>query len=98
MKYKAKSVMVGRVKDKENEDYPYFIQIKLFNVNDAHKTTEVPTKILEYHNAMSVVMTGIPVKYLPRGSDLILNDVEEVEVEEVKKEGDHGSKILVKVL
>ncbi|MFA5142165.1 MAG: hypothetical protein WC471_04310 [Candidatus Woesearchaeota archaeon] len=81
MKYKAKSIIVCRRKESpENDEYPYMVEVKLFKINDAHKTVEVPTKTLEFHNVMSVVFKNHDVKYLPRGSDIVVNDLKEIDV------------------
>ncbi len=81
MKYKAKSIIVCRRKDSsEDDEYPYMVEVKLFKINDAHKTTEVPFKTLEFREVMSVVFKNHDVKYLPRGSDLVLNDLKKFNI------------------
>jgi hypothetical protein len=85
MKYKAKSIIVCRRKDNpDNDEYPYLIEVKLFKINDAHKTTEVPFKTLEFKNVMSVVFKNREVKYLPRGSDIIVNDLSEFSISQAE--------------
>lgn len=97
MKYKAKSVMVCRKKDVSctSDDMPYIVEIKFFNVNDPHKTTEVPFKHLEFKQIMSVVFKGLEVKYLPRGSDLVLNNLEEINVSKIRSKVYNNYKIVI---
>ncbi|MBS3112920.1 hypothetical protein J4418_02485 [Candidatus Woesearchaeota archaeon] len=98
MDYKVKSVLVCRKKDPLADvegDMPYMVEIKLFNVNDPHKTIEVPFLHLEYNNVMSVVFKGLEVKYLPRGSDLVLNDLEKVSISKVRSKVHNNYKIVI---
>ncbi len=97
MKYKAKSIMVCRKKDPSvgEDDMPYMVEVKLFKVNDAHKTTEVPFKHLEFTKTMSVVFKGHEVKYLPRGSDLVLNNLKEVSIKRVRSKVHNNYKIVI---
>lgn len=85
MKYKAKSIFVCRAKNYNKADdldmYPYYIQVKFFNINDPHKSTEMPVQILEF-KALSAYFKGFKeAKFLPWGNDLLFNDTKEVEVE-----------------
>ena len=78
MEYKAKSIIVSRNKDRRrgaSPEFPYFVMVKLFNVNDPHKTTRVPRQTLEFVKVKNVVFRNKDVKYLPLGSDIVINDL-----------------------
>tara|TARA_Y100000296_G_C5008662_1_gene173947 strand:+ start:178 stop:471 length:294 start_codon:yes stop_codon:yes gene_type:complete len=88
-KYKGKSMFVSRAKNYNKKDdldmYPYFIHVKFFKINDAHKTTETPFQILEFR-VLSVYFKGFKdSKFLPWGNDLLFNDITEVEIEQKNK-------------
>lgn len=84
-KYKTKSMLLCRAKNYNVGDdtdlYPYFIQLKLFKINDPHKTTERPIQIFEFR-ALSAYFHGFKeVKFLPWGNDVLYNDLTEIQVE-----------------
>jgi len=81
MKYKTKSIIIGRMKrpSKEDEDYPCFIN--LFNMNDPHKSGKVPEKMLDFPTVHKIMIKGLDVNYLLPGNDLVINDLEFVEIE-----------------
>ncbi len=80
MKYKVKSIIIGRMKkeSEESDTRPCFVS--LFDVNDPHKSGKVPMKILEF-KPHRVIMKGLIVKYLPTGNDLVINDLSEIDIE-----------------
>lgn len=81
MKHTTKSIIIGRMKrpNKEEEVYPCFIS--LFDINDPHKTGEVPKKKLEYERIEKVIIKGLDINYLLAGNDLLINDLQEVEID-----------------
>ena len=82
MEYKTTSIIVGRMKrkDKEEIDYPCFIT--LFDINDPHKTAEVPKKRLDFDHVEKVVIrTPKVLNYLLAGNDLVVNDLVSINVE-----------------
>ncbi|MEA3430368.1 MAG: hypothetical protein U9R08_03780 [Nanoarchaeota archaeon] len=83
MEYETKSVIVDRKKDKEHLDkeLPYNVEIKFFAINNPHMTDEVPRETLEYENIHRVIMKGFDVNFLPRGADILLNDLTKIKVE-----------------
>ncbi|MBW3015621.1 hypothetical protein KY330_04320 [Candidatus Woesearchaeota archaeon] len=83
MEYETKSIIVDRKKDKEHPDkeLPYNVEVKLFGMNNPHLTDEVPTESLEFENIHRVIMKGFEVNFLPRGADLIMNDLTKIKVE-----------------
>ncbi|MDP2909208.1 MAG: hypothetical protein Q8N77_05360 [Nanoarchaeota archaeon] len=85
MKYKTKSIIVGRKKGEEGSDTkPCFIA--LFDVNDPHKKNVVPKEIIEYDKVHKIILKGFNVNYLLPGNDLVINDLEFIKV---VKEGPH---------
>ncbi|MBN1385461.1 hypothetical protein JW968_00610 [Candidatus Woesearchaeota archaeon] len=79
MNYKTKSIVIGRKKRVEDH-YPVFIH--LFEINDPHLTDKVPFEMLEYDNIQKVELCGLCVEYWPFGSDIVINDLESIEVEQ----------------
>ncbi|MBW3003976.1 hypothetical protein KY328_02255 [Candidatus Woesearchaeota archaeon] len=95
MEYQTKSIIVDRKKDKEHPDkeMPYNVEIKFFGLNNPHMTDEVPVKNLEFENIHRVIIKGFEVNFLPRGADILLNDVDKVDVEH----DPHGHVIITKI-
>jgi hypothetical protein len=81
MKYKAKSIIIGRKKrpNKEQEDYPCFIN--LFTMNDPHKSGKVPEKMLDFPKIHKVMIRGLDVNYLLPGNDIVINNLKSVDIE-----------------
>lgn len=80
--------MLMREKDYKNyetKEVPYDVVIKFFDINDPHKTTEIPKEELRYENIHRVLLKNLEVKYLPVGNDLVMNDVGKIKID--KKEG-----------
>lgn len=73
----TKSILISRLPRQENNEYKS-VSIKLFNVNDPHKTLEEPTQTLEFHNIEKVRIRRMNVSYYTEGNDLIVNHLEEV--------------------
>ena len=85
MKYKTKSIIIGRKKGEEGSDTkPCFIA--LFDVNDPHKKNVVPKEIIDYDKVHKIMLKGFDVNYLLPGNDLVINDLEFIQIE---KEGPH---------
>ena len=80
-KYKTKSVIIGRMKrkDKNRDDYPCFIS--LFDINDPHKSGQVPKKMFDFDSVHKIVLTGFDVNYLPAGNDLVINNLDYIDIE-----------------
>lgn len=85
MKYKTKSIIIGRKKGEEGSDTkPCFIA--LFDVNDPHKKNVVPKEIIEYDKVHKIMLKNFDVNYLLPGNDLVINDLKFIQIE---KEGPH---------
>ena len=86
MKHAAKSIIIGRKPRLDKDDYsnrPCFISF--FDINNPHKSSVAPKKILDFQKANRVIIKGMDVNFLLMGGDLLVNDLEFVEVHE--KEG-----------
>lgn len=81
MKYETKSIIFGRKKreNKTDEDYPLFVH--LFDVNNPHRTSEVPKQMLDFPHTHKVIIKGLDTNYLLAGSDTVINNLVEVEIE-----------------
>lgn len=89
MKYKTKSMMVGRKPRVGNNKYKTAV-IGLFDANNPHKIGAAPTKVLDFQNIEKVRIRNMNVSYYLEGNDIIINDLEEVDI----IEEDH--KIIIK--
>jgi len=86
MEYKTKSVIIGRMKRPSNEDTKVPCFVALFDVNDPHKTGDVPKKRLEFQQKDRIDIKGMDVSYLLAGNDLVINNLESISVEEYKND------------
>ena len=85
MKYEAKSIIIGRMKRKnDDEEYPCFVH--LFSMNDPHKSGQVPDKMLDFEEVHKIIITGFDVNYLLEGNDIVINDLDYFEL---KQDGPH---------
>ncbi|MBI2663630.1 hypothetical protein HYX15_03830 [Candidatus Woesearchaeota archaeon] len=84
MKYKARSIVVGRMKrdekDKEKDDMFRPCFIALYDFNDPHLKAEPPKQILEFKKIDKVNIDRCAINYLLAGNDLVVNDLQYVEV------------------
>jgi hypothetical protein len=83
MVYKTKSVLIARYPRKDNNEFKTAL-IKLFSVNDPHKTKELPTKTFEYENIEKIIIKNNDINYFLEGNDLVINDLTQIDIE--KKE------------
>ena len=78
---KTKSLLVTRMPRTKEGEFKT-ASIKLFKINDPHKTDELPSKTFEYSNVEKVLLKNIKeVDYYLEGNDLIINNLEEIEIE-----------------
>ena len=87
MEYKVKSIIIGRKKrpNKEDTNYPCFVA--LFNINEPHKSGDVPEKILDFENIRKVnINKGKCVSYMPAGNDLVVDNLVAVDIEQDNEE------------
>lgn len=77
LKLPTKSVLIGRLPRKEGDKFKTVV-IRLYNVNNPHKTTEFPTKTYEFTNTEKVRLRRLNVSYYVEGNDIVINDLEEI--------------------
>jgi hypothetical protein len=77
IKLPAKSVLIGRLPRKEGDKFKTAV-VRLYNVNNPHKTTEFPTKTFEFSNTEKIRLRRMNVSYYLEGNDLVINDLEEI--------------------
>lgn len=80
MDFNTKSVLVTRTPRKGDNEFKT-ASIKLFKINDPHKTEELPTESLEYDNIEKIVIKNMDIDYYLEGNDIIINNLESVSVE-----------------
>ncbi|MEM3374541.1 MAG: hypothetical protein QXE31_04945 [Candidatus Woesearchaeota archaeon] len=85
MRYTTKSAIIGRA-GKRDEDGNGPVFIHLFSINDPHKKPDaVPDKFIDdYKKIHKIVFKGLDLSFLLAGSDILINDLEYIEVEEEK--------------
>jgi hypothetical protein len=73
---------VGRKKRKDNtiEKYPCFVA--MFDVNDPHKSGQVPKQILDFEDIHKVLIKGCDINYLLAGNDIVANNLVSIKVEQ----------------
>lgn len=83
MRYEAKSAIIGRAGKRDDfGNGPVFIH--LFSMNDPHKKNVVPDKFVDFPKMHKIKFIGLDLSFLLAGSDILLNDLEYIEVEEEK--------------
>ena len=81
MRYETKSAIIGR-SGKRDEDGNGPVFIHLFSENDPHKKNIVPDKFIDFEKMHKIVFKELTLSYLLAGSDILINDLEYLEVEE----------------
>ncbi len=88
MKHDAKSIIIGRKKRKDGQEYsPCFIA--LFSVNHPHKGGKVPDKILDFEEVRKVVVKKLTFEYLLEGSDIVIENISELKIDNVNEGNCH---------
>ena len=77
IKVATKSALIGRLPRKEGAKFKTAV-IRLYNVNNPHKTTEFPVKTYEFDNTEKIRLRRLNVSYYLEGNDLVVNDLEEI--------------------
>ncbi len=84
MKYNTQSAIIGRSgKRDEFGNGPVFIH--LFNENDPHKKNIVPEEFIDFQKIHKIIFQDVTLSYLLAGSDILINDLEYIEVDEDKE-------------
>lgn len=80
MKYSTKSVLVARMPRKGNNEFKT-ASIKLFEINNPHKTDELPIENLEFENIEKITIKNQDLHYFLEGNDIIINDLEVIHID-----------------
>jgi hypothetical protein len=87
LKAKTKSAIIGKTKKEDKYDgmeRPIFIS--LFDINDPHKTKEVPKKRYDFPKGVhKIILKNLEVDYLLAGHDILINNLEELSFREDKE-------------
>jgi len=89
IKVATKSALVSMKEGKTDDVYKTAV-IRLFEINNPHKTQEFPTAVYEFSNAEKVRIRRMNVSYYLEGNDVVINDLEELLIIH------EGSKIILK--
>ncbi|MEM0231468.1 MAG: hypothetical protein QXW00_03635 [Candidatus Woesearchaeota archaeon] len=85
MRYYCGSAILGRKEKKEHDDNAVLetapIFINLCTKNNPHLTAEIPFKFLEF-KVHKVIIRGLDVYYLIPGTDIVINNLEYLDVEQ----------------
>jgi hypothetical protein len=79
LKFATKSALIGRLPRQDGDKFKTAV-IRLFNVNNPHKTTEFPVKTFEFTDTEKVRVRRLNVSYYLEGNDLVINDLEEINI------------------
>ncbi len=77
IKMRTKSVLIGRLPRRDGDKFKTAV-IRLFEVNNPHKTTEFPTKTYEFNDIEKIRLMRLNASYYLEGNDLVVNDLEEI--------------------
>tara|TARA_Y100000310_G_scaffold186269_1_gene186357 strand:- start:15115 stop:15411 length:297 start_codon:yes stop_codon:yes gene_type:complete len=84
VKYKAKSIIVGRKKRdpaaKKEDDTCRPCFVALYNINDPHLSDKTPEEILEFEKIDKIDLKDFKVEYLLAGNDLVVNNLQDFEI------------------
>ncbi|TKJ17038.1 hypothetical protein CEE44_00700 [Candidatus Woesearchaeota archaeon B3_Woes] len=80
MKYATKSVLVARLPRKGNNEFKT-ASIKLFEINNPHKTDQLPTENLEFENIEKIKIKNQESDYFLEGNDIIINNLEFIHID-----------------
>ena len=81
MRYETKSAIIGRSGKRDEEgNGPVFVH--LFNENNPHKKSIVPVKFVDFEKMHKIVFDGLKINFLLAGSDILINDLEYLEIQE----------------
>ncbi len=85
MRYNTKSAILGR-SGKRDEDGNGPVFVHLFSVNNPHKSPNVvPDTFVDFEKIHKIVFNNLDISYLLAGSDILINDLEYINVEEDSK-------------
>lgn len=80
MEHKAKSIIIGRMKRKSEEDLNCPCFVSLFQIHQPHKSGQVPDKILNFENIRKIELHGLDIEYQLAGNDIIVDNLSSVSI------------------
>jgi hypothetical protein len=84
MKYNVKSIIIGRKKREDGEEFsPCFIA--LFSVNKPHKGGKVPDKIVDFKEVRKVVIKNLDIEYQLEGSDIVIQNLSDLSIDKTSE-------------
>lgn len=87
MKFKTTSIIIARKnRNKSCGDFNRPCFISLFDVNNPHKTSKSPKKIINFDNKHKIEIENLYINYLLAGNDLVINNLEFIDI---KEKGEH---------
>ncbi len=89
IKQKTTSVLISRTPSADGAEYKT-ATIRLYTVNNPHKTGEFPALTYEFTNTEKIRIIGLNVSYYLEGNDIVVNDLEEIFITH------EGTKIVIK--
>ena len=89
IKVATKSALISRMPRGDKDKYKTVV-IRLYDINNPHKTTEFPKKTFEFSDTEKVRIRRLNVSYYLEGNDLVINDLEEINI------GHEDGKIIIK--
>lgn len=79
MKYKCKSILIKRKKNREtDEDY---LHITIYSKNNPTISGELPVADLDFKEVLKCHVYGLTFSFLTVGNDIEINNLEEVTIE-----------------
>jgi len=86
MRYHCGSAILGKKQKKDLAEKDSIIEtapvfVNLCTKNNPHQTAEIPFKFLEF-NVHKVIIRGLDVYYLIPGTDLVINNLEYLDIEQ----------------
>jgi len=84
MKYSTKSIIISKRPKKKGEINREFM-VALFDINDPHKTIETPKENIKFNNITRVIVKGLDVHYLVEGSDVLINNLKQIDIRKDKQ-------------
>lgn len=77
LKIATKSVLIGRLPREEGAKFKTAV-VRLFDVNNPHKTIEFPKRTYEFTDTEKLRIRRLNVSYYLEGNDLVINDLDEI--------------------
>ena len=77
IKLAVKSALVSRIRGSKDDEFMTAV-IRLFKINNPHKTQEFPLVVYKFTNMEKVRVRRLNVSYYLEGNDVVINDLDEI--------------------